>query len=213
MALPALAGRVDRGPLKGTQRVVFYVTDGAGAAQTGLVDGAFTKKLAKDGANSAITVTVAEISTGRYQATFTDDGEAVWTLVVSHATYFPDGYVFVIDNRGNWEVRGVATYDGAASPTTLKLHIEVLRNGVLFEDLDDATDSVAVDIYGDSATALFSLASSTADGSPTGRGWRITKNTPSLSAGRSHYARVSPTIDGVPTNPVGVFHFAYHKTA
>ena len=66
---------------------VFYVTDSAGAAVTGLVNGDFTKYLFLDGAASATPVTVTEIANGHYKATFTPGSVGHWSLTIHHATY------------------------------------------------------------------------------------------------------------------------------
>lgn len=68
-----------------------YVNDGAGAAVTGLLNGGFTKQIAKDDANSAVTVTVTEIDSvnlpGWYKVTYTPNANGHWAVRVSHATY------------------------------------------------------------------------------------------------------------------------------
>ena len=75
---------------------VFYVTDSAGAAVTGLVNGNFTKYLMLDGAASATVVTVAEISNGHYKSSFTPGSVGHWSVRVNHATYG--------DWLGSWNV-------------------------------------------------------------------------------------------------------------
>lgn len=51
---------------------------------TGLVNGDFTKQLFKDGAVSAVVVTVTEISNGNYSVSFTPDSSVgvTWSLRV-----------------------------------------------------------------------------------------------------------------------------------
>lgn len=78
-------------------RSYFSVFDTADAAVTGLLDGAFTKVLSKDGASSAVAVTVAEIGSGKYVASFTPDGVATWDLRISHATHNPRGWQATYD--------------------------------------------------------------------------------------------------------------------
>lgn len=73
-----------------------YVTDAAGAAVTGLVDGGFVKQLSKDDANSAVAVVVTEIDSvthpGHYKAVFTPNASGYWYLRVAHATYNKVGW-------------------------------------------------------------------------------------------------------------------------
>lgn len=73
-------------------RSYFAVYDSSDAAVTGLLDGAFTKLLSKDGATSAVTVTISEVGSGIYAASFTPNGVGAWDLVVRHATYNARGW-------------------------------------------------------------------------------------------------------------------------
>lgn len=81
-----------------TVRGDFSVFDSAGAAVTGLVDANFTKVLTRNGATSAQTVTVTEIASGLYTATFTANATGDWSLSVRHATHNPEGW------EGSWTV-------------------------------------------------------------------------------------------------------------
>lgn len=78
--------------LNSTARFDFSVFDENGAVVTGLVNGNFTKDLAKDGATSAVAVTVTEIATGMYSATLTPTAVGEWFLRVRHATYNAEGW-------------------------------------------------------------------------------------------------------------------------
>ena len=86
-------------------RFSFAVYDVDGDAVTGLVNGGFTKLLAKDGVNSAVTVTVTELDAvnlpGIYQATFTPNAIGHWHLRVRHATY----------NKLGWATDAQAIYN------------------------------------------------------------------------------------------------------
>jgi hypothetical protein len=73
-------------------RSEIFVTDNAGVAINGLVDGGFTKRLSKDGANDTTTVTVTEIANGRYTVTFTPTATGFYELDIIHATYNPFGW-------------------------------------------------------------------------------------------------------------------------
>jgi hypothetical protein len=70
----------------------FSVYDSSNAPVTGLVNGDFTKLLSKDGVSDATVVTVTEIATGRYTATFTPASTGIWTLTVRNATHNPRGW-------------------------------------------------------------------------------------------------------------------------
>lgn len=71
-------------------QTVFSVTDLFGVAVTGLADGAFTKTLKRLSsgtlAAAAETVTVTEIGSGDYYASFTPTYTGIYTLDISHAT-------------------------------------------------------------------------------------------------------------------------------
>jgi len=72
----------------------FTVTDSEGNAVTGLTDSDFTKKLYDPTGNevsSSILVTVTELGSGNYRASFTPDKAGDWYLVVYNSTYFPWG--------------------------------------------------------------------------------------------------------------------------
>lgn len=75
------------------------VFDSSGAAVTGLTDGAFTKLLSRNGVTSAVTVTVAEVGSGRYSVAFTPNATGQWTVTVRHATYAPRGWKGTVDVR------------------------------------------------------------------------------------------------------------------
>ena len=93
-----------------TARAVFTVFDSNDAAVTGLGDGDFTKRLAKDGANDATAVTVAEIANGRYTATFTPASTGVWYLLILQATY----------NLRGWEETFDVTTDGVPTVAAIQ---------------------------------------------------------------------------------------------
>lgn len=78
------------------------VFDGS-TAKTGLTTGNFTKKLAKNDVNSAVTVTVTEVDSsnfpGLYVVDYTPDSteDAVWACWVAHSTYNPLGWLDEIE--------------------------------------------------------------------------------------------------------------------
>lgn len=63
---------------------------------TGLSQGAFTIRLEKDGVLSGISVTITEVSSGYYNASFTPDSAGIWTLSIDYNDYH---------NVGTWAVR------------------------------------------------------------------------------------------------------------
>lgn len=63
---------------------------------TGLTTGSFTLRLEKDGVLSGISVTIAEVGSGYYNATFTPDSAGIWTLTVD----YQDFHII-----GTWAVR------------------------------------------------------------------------------------------------------------
>lgn len=73
------------------------VVDNSGAAVTGLVNANFTKYLALDDVNSAVTVTVTEIDSvnlpGLYKVTYTPNALGHWCCVVTNATYNAAGWI------------------------------------------------------------------------------------------------------------------------
>jgi hypothetical protein len=72
----------------------FPVLDSENVQVTGLVDGDFTKALfnpAGAEVSGSITVTISELGTGQYRATYTPDAVGIWYLVVFQATHFPEG--------------------------------------------------------------------------------------------------------------------------
>lgn len=73
-------------------RADFAVYDAADAPVTGLVTGDFTRLLSKNGVDDATAVTVAEVGSGRYEATFTPGSAGYWHLLLRHATHNPRGW-------------------------------------------------------------------------------------------------------------------------
>lgn len=132
-------------------RTAFSVYDSSDVAVTGLVNGDFTKRLAKDGANDATVVTVTEIANGRYEASFTPASTGFWYLTVTQATHNPRGWdeSFDVTTDGDFTVAGILAgtiteLSGvpAASPTltqALALLYMALRNKV---DVDATTKEV-----------------------------------------------------------------------
>lgn len=106
---------------------------------TGLTNSSFTKLLYKDGALSAQTVTVTEISSGQYKVTFMPNAEGVWYLLVyqtstssvKYSNNYPVRKVetdIVIESAGSYTVQqalsillsacaGVTTSSGATLKT------------------------------------------------------------------------------------------------
>lgn len=68
-------------------RAYFEVYDTLNAPVTGLINADFTKLLALDGVDNATAVTVTEIGSGRYFASFTPGSTGSWHLLIRQATY------------------------------------------------------------------------------------------------------------------------------
>ena len=84
-----------------TAKLRFWVTDDQATFVTGLLDGAFTKTLRHDTSSSAQTVTVTELASGEYEATFTPNSLGVWSIRVSHSVYGSWGGAFRVVTRLN----------------------------------------------------------------------------------------------------------------
>lgn len=73
-------------------RAEFTVYDSTDAPVTGLLNSDFTKLLSLDGVPDATVVTVAEITNGRYEATFTPPVAGDWYLLIRQTAYNPRGW-------------------------------------------------------------------------------------------------------------------------
>lgn len=128
-------------------RVYFSVFDASDAVVTGLVSGNFTKILHKDGAVSAVAVTVAEIATGVYTATFTPNATGAWYLCVRHATHNPRGWEEAFDVTTDGVLDEIET--GYTVKQVLRLMAAVLcgkasggASNSVFRSLDDSANRV-----------------------------------------------------------------------
>lgn len=72
-------------------RGMFTLYDGSNAPVTGQVQANFTTFLSKDGVDSAVTLTISEVTSGRYTYTFTPNAIGYWHILFRHATYDPRG--------------------------------------------------------------------------------------------------------------------------
>jgi hypothetical protein len=84
------------------------VFDQTGTEVTGLVNADFTKVLHKNGAVSAVAVTVAEIGAGEYKVTFTPDAVGQWRLRIEQST----GNAY---NKKGWQETYDASTEGSLS--------------------------------------------------------------------------------------------------
>ena len=75
-----------------TVRGMLAVFDSSDDPVTGLVNSAFTKYVAYNGADNSVTVTVAEIGNGRYGYTFIPNNIGYWHVMIVHSTYNPRGW-------------------------------------------------------------------------------------------------------------------------
>ena len=128
----------------------FRVYNTSDAAVTGLADGAFTKVLVVDGASSAVTVTVTEVASGVYTATFTPNAVGLWSLWITHATHNPRGWAEDFDVTAGGVLDG-ADIDGKTPVEALKLIAAVLAGKVsggpdapVFRSLDDGANRVSM---------------------------------------------------------------------
>ena len=141
-------------------RADFTVYDSSNSPVTGLVNGDFTKLLAKNGANDATVVTVSEIGTGRYSATFTPASTGVWYLLVKHATHNPRGWdeQFDVTTDGPLAIADVADgildkADGVETGRTVRQILRLMASvtlgkasggpgGSVFRDTNDTKNRV-----------------------------------------------------------------------
>ncbi len=183
----------------GAIALTFFLHDGA-AAVTGKVNGDFTKRLTKGAANSAIAVTVTEVDAvndpGIYRATFAPDAaDSQWGLFI-HQANAPGGSNWSISFADHYEARGGFTYLDAATPV---LHIVayLLKNG----RVDLTPTNVTVKVFADSGAELWTVASNTPDADGV---FRISKNTPNLSPGKTHSMQIEITTPDLATNPITI---------
>ena len=101
-----------------------------------LVTGDFTRLLSVGGVDSAIAVTIAFLTSGRYRATFTPNAADVWRLVVRHATHQPRGWAETYDVTAD----GVLTVDGVLDKA------DTIETGV---SLRQAVRAIAAESAGD----------------------------------------------------------------
>lgn len=88
-------------------RADFEVYDSAKNPVTGLVTGDFVKLLAKNGVDDATAITVSEVGSGRYEATFTPATTGTWHLVIREASL----------NKRGWHETFDVTTSGVPTPT------------------------------------------------------------------------------------------------
>lgn len=150
-------------------RSVFAVYDSNGDPVLGLTNTDFTKLLSKDGVDSAIAVTVAEIGSGRYTATFTPNASGVWSVLLRNATYNKRGWQEDFDVNAH----GSDIFDGASGVETNFTFRQVMRlvasimlgkasggpAGSIFRDLNDTKDRVttAADENGDRSSMSYDV--------------------------------------------------------
>ena len=79
----------------------FFVYDSSGNPVTGLVNGAFTKRNELNGVSSAVVITVTEDANGRYYASMTPNANGTWFILITHATYNPNGWESTYDVKAD----------------------------------------------------------------------------------------------------------------
>ena len=136
-------------------RSEFTVYDSSNNPVTGLVNGDFTKRLAKDGANDATAVTVAEVANGRYEASFTPASTGFWYLLVSQATHNPRG----------WDEEFDVTTDGlpAVSDITSAILVLSIETGLTFKDCLRLCTAAAAGKLSGAATTTIVIRNAAAD--------------------------------------------------
>lgn len=142
-------------------RTAFTVYDSSNAPVTGLVNGDFTKLLAKNGVDDATVVTVSEIGGGRYQASFTPASTGSWYLLIRNATHNPRGWdeFFDVTTDGVLGYNTIASTlldlaDGIETGFTLKQTLRLIAAGIcgkvsgaplspMFRNMPDTADRMA----------------------------------------------------------------------
>lgn len=153
----------------------FEVYDSGSSPVTGLVNGDFTKLLAKNGTNDGTTVTVAEVGTGRYYVTFTPATTGLWHLLIRHATYNTRGWqeTFDVTTGGVLSTSDISNdlldlasaIDGQTPRATLKLMAAALCGKVsgmgsgspVFRNMSDTADRIIATTNSDGNRTAVSL--------------------------------------------------------
>lgn len=175
-----------------TARFEIVVYDTFDQPVTGLVNGDFTKYLSKDGATSAVAVTVTEIANGRYSVTFTPNAVGVWSCVVLHATHNPRGWqeefdvlndfntyqakVLLFDDDSGASDRYVVVFYKNSQPITSGITSPTMQ----VIKVSDGTDLIA-------STALTQIASLGL--------YKHDQSANRISSGASYIAKIQATID------------------
>lgn len=113
-----------------------YVFDLADAPKTGLVDADFTTQtVVKDGAVSALAITITEINAGTrpgaYDVAFTPDTDAEYSIRIAHPTYAVRGFIFEF----------TSTADGPLTLALIRAYLDA--NSTKLANLDATVSSRA----------------------------------------------------------------------
>lgn len=101
---------------------VMRVLDGNGDPVTTLVNADFTAVVYKNGVVAATPVpTIYHLGSGNYQAQFTPNAVGIWTLIITEATYAPDGWT---ENIEAYPIDAELEYTGALC-TLAEIHDEL----------------------------------------------------------------------------------------
>lgn len=132
-------------------RAAFSVFNSSNVAVTSLVTANFTLLLQKDGADDATSVSIVEVGSGRYEATFTPGSVGKWTLNVRHATHNPRGWVETFEVTASGADPNTFTKDGLTMSEHAGTQTAVLAgkvsggpSGSVFRAADDSADRVAM---------------------------------------------------------------------
>ena len=120
--------------------------------KTGLLDASFTKLLEKDGVDDATAVTITEIATGRYQATFTASSAGHWGLDISHPTWNVRGWSedFDVTEDGAFSINDIFDKtDGVETGVTLRKGMRACAAGAAGKSSGTSTQSTIRSIADD----------------------------------------------------------------
>lgn len=121
---------------------------------SGLGNGDFTKELTLDGANSAVAVTVANIATDRYSATYTPNAAGLWGLRVWKTSdpsvkYHQSRKVRSSDLAAVVEIEGSYTLQQAMSIVLAALAGRTTDDGLTFKTPNNAATRIAATVNTD----------------------------------------------------------------
>lgn len=126
----------------------FTVLDPGGSPITGLTSGSFGKKLYDSSGtevSGTIPVTITELGSGNYRASFIPDSVGHWYLVINHPTHFPSG------KAGSFQVF-VEDFDTLGADLEFIKQIEggrwrIINNQMIFYEDDNTTEVARFNLF------------------------------------------------------------------